>query len=396
MYDMMGQGRANRWPAVLLVAISALLGVMAVTGRAGWNPLAGTTTEPPQANLWFGGYVDVTLQPRYPFEHSQADGPATTVLAFVVADPKRPCQPSWGSQYSLEQAKTSLDLDGAVRRARQNGDDVAVSFGGQLEKELAVACTDQEQLFRAYQSVVARYGLDTVDMDIEGDALTDAAGSRRAEALARVQAARKEAGKPLQVWLTLPVSTSGLADEGKAAVRHMLQAGVELAGVNIMTMNLDTRLSGKSMLDSAVQAAESTKSQLAELYRGANQNLDDAGLWQRIGLTPMVGENDTAGDVFDLQTAKGLNQFARDRGIGRISLWSLNRDTACRAAPSGTKATRVSDSCSGIPQEPGAFARMLGAGFTQKAQMVLRDPASPGSTGTPGTPDPRSSATLGP
>jgi chitinase len=308
--------------------------------------------------LWFGGYLDVTLVPAHRLQDSPPDGKVTTVLSFIVSDAANPCEPSWGGFHDLEQADERLDLGGQVDRFRKAGNDVAVSFGGQAGTDPAVGCTDGDALVRAYAAVIAKYGLDIVDLDIEGAGLANpAAAKRRAAAIARLQAERLPAD-PLKVWLTLPVSADGLTPSAKTAIGTMLDAGVELAGVNIMTMNFGPLAPGQTMLEAAVSAAEGTQRTLAALYEKTGKPLGAAALWNKIGLTPMIGTNDVKGQVFTLDDAAGLNSFAQERGVGRISIWSLNRDTGCESQ----LRNGVSNSCSGVDQEPGMFAKLLGSG----------------------------------
>ncbi|MDF2052593.1 chitinase, partial [Arthrobacter sp. Cr_A7] len=323
------------------------------SGEAGVNP--GEQVSP-----WFGGYLDVTLLPALRLEDAPAGGPSTTVLSFISSDPARPCEPSWGGSYDLELAGDRLDLDAQLDAYRSAGNNVAVSFGGQKGTELAVACSDEESLARAYATVIARYGLDVVDLDIEGQGASDpAAAARRATAMARLQAERPS-GKPLRVWLTLPVSRDGLTPAAAISVETMLDAGVEVAGINIMTMNFGPLPAGLSMFDASAAAAEATHRTLVDLFGKAGKLNGDEQAWSRIGLTPMIGVNDLEENVFTLDDAERLNAFARDRGIGRMSMWSLSRDTACDPEHQG-----VSHSCSGVEQEARQFGRLLGNGFTE-------------------------------
>ena len=69
------------------------------------------------------------------------------------------------------------------------------------------------------------------------------------------------------------------------------------------------------------------------------------------------------GEVFGLDAASGLNSFAVQKGIQRVSMWSLNRDRECAAAAADGQASHV---CSGVQQEPGQFAKALAAGFEGK------------------------------
>ena len=118
-------------------------------------------------------------RPRYAFEAPVSKEAEKVVLSFVVADPKDPCTPSWGAAYSLSEAASSLDLDRRVARLQQLGGTVAVSFGGLTNQELAVSCTDPAKLKSAYRAVVDRYNVSSIDLDVEGEALSDAAALER-------------------------------------------------------------------------------------------------------------------------------------------------------------------------------------------------------------------------
>ena len=54
----------------------------------------------------------------------------------------------------------------------------------------------------------------------------------------------------------------------------------------------------------AIQAAQSLHSQLKQAYADAGTAIDDAALWQKVGVTPMIGQNDVATEVFDLEDAR--------------------------------------------------------------------------------------------
>lgn len=347
------------WSPVVLLGTFALGGCSA-TGTENTSA-AGAPTPGQSTSGWFGGYFDVTLAPGTEF-HSVAAGKATTILAFITADPARPCAPSWGGALSLEEAGQQLQLDAQIRKFRAEGNDIAVSFGGQRGQELASECRDAEALADAYAAVITRYELDVVDLDIEGQAAEPEAARVRAEAMARLQGQRPQ-GRALRVWLTLPVSRDGLDRAGKHSVEAMLDAGVELAGVNIMTMNFGPLGNGESMLDASRHAAEATQEVLEQLYSRAGKPAEAARIWRNVGLTPMIGDNDVEGNTFSLRDAAELNSFAIERGAGRISLWSINRDTQCRASIRGEQ-QKPSSHCSGMDQGAGDFTRVLSNGFT--------------------------------
>ena len=157
------------------VSIIRLTVVLAVIGAslAGtvWLARAAVETFETGEPVRFAPYVDVTLTPANHFEDPLENRAEEITLSFIVADLTDPCQPSWGTYYSLDAAGRALDLDRRIARYRERGADVTVSFGGQANDELAVACNDVGRLAEAYAAVIDRYGLDTIDLDIEGPCL---------------------------------------------------------------------------------------------------------------------------------------------------------------------------------------------------------------------------------
>ena len=345
---------------VVAIVISAGLVVASVVAVR----LAQAAAEP-TASPWFAGYADVTATPTFPFESPASTVAKNVVLSFVVTEPSAGCTPSWGAAYSMNDAAASLDLDRRVARLQQQGGEIAISFGGLRNDELATTCTDVAKLAAAYTSVITRYDVSTIDFDVEGANLTDtAANDRRAKALELVQKQQSAAGHPLAIWLTLPVAPTGLDESGQAVVRSTI-AQVDIAGVNAMTMDYGPSLSdGASMLTASESALTGLHRQLNVLYRERKITLSDKTLWSKIGVTPMVGQNDTPGEIFSISDAKQLNAFVRQHSIGRVSMWSLNRDRSC--GPNYVDLAIVSDSCSGIDQGKVAFASLLGASLDGK------------------------------
>lgn len=312
---------------------------------------------------WFAPYVDVTATPQFDFENLATTSVKNIVLSFIVSSSEDPCLPTWGNAYNLDEAGVALDLDRRIARFRQLEGDIAISLGGLLNNELAIKCTDKEKLYNAYKSIIDRYQVFTLDFDIEGEALKDQDSSlRRAEVVARIQEEFRNNNKDLVVWLTLPVTAQGLTEEGTNAVKYMLSNGVDLAGVNIMTMNYGQSRAGMSIKEATERALIETHRQLGILYRQNNINLSNNSLWKKIGATPMIGQNDLIEDVFTLEDAKSLNRFALLQGIVRLSMWSANRDIQC--GDNYVNITVVSDSCSGIKQDRFEYSLLLGEGYS--------------------------------
>ncbi|MET1064528.1 MAG: carbohydrate-binding protein [Arthrobacter sp.] len=356
---------------------------MAITagGATAWgNFQDGRTAE--SIPSVFAGYVDVTATPRYAFEDPVSKEAENVLLSFIVADRANACSPSWGAAYSLDEAGAALDLDRRVARLQQLGGTVSVSFGGLINDELAISCTNASQLEAAYRAVVDRYNVSSIDLDIEGEALNDVASlDRRATAVAALQQDRRGNGKDLTVWLTLPADPNGLTTAGSDAVRRMIAAGTDLAGVNIMTMDYGgSRLADRSMYENAVSAAEAAHRQLTGLYRDAGSELGSETVWRKIGLTPMIGQNDIEGEIFNLTDAEDLSAYASAKGVGRLSMWSLNRDRTC--SPNYPDVKQVSDGCSGVEQGSATFATILGAGVSGTSGASGR-PAAPAASAQP-------------
>lgn len=351
----------------------------AVIAVSGWTRFEDSRAASATSSF-FSAYVDVTATPTAAFEDVSVSRAKSVVLSFIVADPGSSCEPSWGGYYQLGEAGTSMDLDRRIARFVQTGGEVSISFGGMANAELATACTDPARLEAAYQKVIDRYDITTIDLDIEGAGLSDsAAGERRANAIAAIQKKQIAADKGLDVWLTLPVAPTGLTSEGTTAVAQMLAAEVELSGVNVMTMDFNTGITTSAgMLDASISAAEATHEQLSTLYQATGSPVGEKTLWHKIGLTPMIGQNDVPSEVFDLDAARGLNEYAQKMGIGRMSMWSLNRDATCSTNYPDVK--RVSDACSGVKQGDALFAEVLAHGITGK-------PATPTAPATR-TPEP--------
>ncbi len=322
-------------------------------------------TAGPTAKSWAVPYVDVTLTPTFPFQDPTANPANDVALGFVVAHPKSACTPSWGGAYTLDGAASALELDRRIDQLRQAGGDITLSLGGLNNSELAVACTDQGKLTAAYRQLVERYDVKTLDLDIEGTAVADQASlQRRVAAVAAVQKERADDGKPLAVWLTLPVAPAGLTVDGVAVVRGMLEGGVDLRGVNVMTMDYNNGDVQPDMLALSVSALTETHQQLTDLYLRLGRKLTSPQVWSRIGATPMIGQNDIDTERFTVQDAEGLARFAVDNGLGRVSMWSLNRDAPCRGTFSGVVVH--SNTCSGVDQEALAFSKVF-AGLPGKA-----------------------------
>ena len=363
-------------PQLSLVRVVLLVLVVAALALGGWHFVTrGTPTADAKSNAVpvYAPYVDVTLTPTYSFQLPSANPVSSVYLAFVVSDPSAACRPSWGAYYTLPQAEQALDLDSRTAQLRNEGGSVMISFGGRDNTELAVACTDEAKLVDAYRAPLERYHATAIDLDLEGATLDDsAANARRATAIAAIQHELAARHKSLQVWLTLPVSPSGLSAAGTAAVRAMFAAHVKLAGVNAMAMDFGTAATAPgAMVGLVEQSLYATHSQVQALWRAAGLPSSASSAWGHVGATVMIGVNDQADERFTTGDAETLTSFVSRHGIPRVSIWSLNRDRPCGGAFPRTDV--VSNTCSGVLQKPLEFTRILGR---LKGTTVASDTAS--------------------
>ncbi len=341
--------------ARVLVALVLLAGC----GYGGYLGLKTRLLAPAAAathQTWFAPYVDVTATPTYQFQSTSADPARQSVLGFVVASSASQCTPSWGAAYSLAAADQQLSVGARIAELQQDGEQAVVSFGGQANTSLDLACATAASLTSAYQSVIGDYHLSTIDLDIEGAALDDsAAAQRRAQAIAAVE----KADPRLNVWLTLPVEPSGLQDNALTVIGSMLRAHVSISGVNVMTMDFSAPPgTGSTMGQLAEKALSATAGQLATVYRQYGIGLSGQQIWQGLGATVMIGQNDIQGENFTVSDAQSLVGFAGRNHLGRISMWSLNRDTQCGS--SFPEVGMLSTSCSGTAQSGLEFSQVFG------------------------------------
>ena len=221
-----------------------------------------------------------------------------------------------------------------------------------------MSCDSVPALTAAYLAPIERYQLSAIDLDIEGAAVSDAAANqRRALAIAAAERTRAAQGRPLTVWLSLPVAASGLTSAGESVLRSMLAAHATLAGVNVLAMDFGPR--EKDMIGPVERAVEAASAQVAAAYSAAHVALHPSSPWRHLGATVMIGQNDIAGEVFTLSDAHKLVRFAGTHHLARVSMWSLNRDFNCGSVFAQTGV--LSNTCSGVAQMPLQFTRILGS-----------------------------------
>jgi hypothetical protein len=264
-------------------------------------------------------------------ECDDATGQMFYTIAFVIAG--RQGDPEWDGRFPMEQNLYA----GQINAIRARGGDVIVSFGGASGNEIAIVEKDPAALEAEYQSIIDRYKLTWLDFDLEGDSLSNTgANQRRNAVLAKLQAANPG----LIVSYTLPVDPDGISDESQALLADAKAKRVKIHSANVMTMDFGAEFSkGKKMSDVSIASALKAHEQCGKI---------DPAI--RIGITPMIGQNDEQGEIFAPEDAVALKEWAEAHPwVCSLSFWSSNRDHGV------TGNNIAGDTASGIEQKPWAF-----------------------------------------
>jgi hypothetical protein len=163
------------------------------------------------------------------------------------------------------------------------------------------------------------YSLKRVDFDIEGGALYDnAANDRRFQALIGL----RKANPSLVITFTLPVMPTGLDYYGYGLLQSAVRNGFSIDVVNIMAMDYGGVIPDMGL--AAISAAKSTYAQVQAVGMKST----------KIGVTPMIGQNDVAAEIYTVAHAQALVSFAQSNSwISEISMWSCNRDVNNPSGP---------------------------------------------------------------
>jgi hypothetical protein len=294
------------------------------------------------ATIWpahvFAPYVDTGLSNTTLTTVAADYGTKYFTLAFVNGSGCQwslPNQSGWQSQISSLQAE---------------GGDVSISFGGYTVdtggSDLGATCSSASAMAGQVESVVATLGVTHLDFDIESSEETNAADyTRTAQALAQVRSWASANGRQLTISYTLPVLPTGLTQDGINVLDAAAANGFTPNIVNIMTMDYGT--SGTEMGTASNQALNAAASQVASVF-----GVSASTAFAMLGNTPMIGQNDSSGEIFTPADASTVESYAAQHGIALLSFWSEGRDNG--GCPGTTSAESI---CSGISQPAGAFTQ---------------------------------------
>ncbi|WP_064741797.1 carbohydrate binding domain-containing protein [Hamadaea tsunoensis] len=305
------------------------------------SPSPSTSTSPPPAggkHAW--PYIDITFSSPSMVSVANATGQKYFTLAFILGS-SAGCDPKWGAQIALNDSRIINDIHGI----QAMGGDLKVSFGGAAAPYLEGSCSSVASLAAAYEKVIDTTGIKHLDIDIEASFNID----QMNKALKQVQSERP--GTTVSFTLMVVGDTYGIIDSlGVDVLKNAKSNGVTVSTVNPMTMDYGASVGDWG--DSVIMAAGKVVDQMKTVW----PEKSDAQIKAMLGVTPMIGRNDT-GPVFTQAHANKLLAWARTNHIDSIAFWSVGRDNG--GCPGGG----VSPTCSSISQSTYEFTNIF-KGYT--------------------------------
>jgi hypothetical protein len=283
---------------------------------------------------------------------ARASGARFMSLAFLQTAQPGSCTAYWNGDTATPIAESSFGADIAAIQAR--GGNVIPTFGGYAADttgtELADSCASVASIAHVFESLITTYRVPRIDLDIEGDSVSDTAGiNRRNEAVAQTEAWAARRGWPIQFSYTLPTFPAGPTTEDLAILANAQADHARISTVNLLTFDyyLGT---AQDMVADTETAAAGLYGQLQTLYPAASSRQ----LWHMIGITEMPGIDDYGPDeTFSTTNAVTILRWAQQQGIGMISFWALQRDNG------GCPGTQGAGTCSGVTQPDWYFSHVF-------------------------------------
>lgn len=276
-------------------------------------------------------------------------------LCYVVSENSSSFKPTWNGNLAIN----NTTIASHIKKIRDMGGDVMVSFGGYSNTPLQATAPDVKSLKKQYEMFIKAYKITHINIDIDGKWINDTDSLiKNFRALKQLQSTLFLERYSLQIWITLPAFPSGLTSAGLKVIQHALDQDLVIRGYNLKTMNFGSK-EAPSYVDKmgqySIQAASMFKEQLKKLYEKKGLSRTDSQYFGMIGITPMIGVNDVVSEKFTLSDAKIVFDYAKQNSIGMISMWSYNRDHPCPNGPSNT----VYSTCSSIEQDDYEFSELF-------------------------------------
>jgi hypothetical protein len=332
--------------AALATAATTAAGVAFGAVGASASPGANADRLPPRV---FAPYYEMYNTSGDLATLSQQSGAKYLSLAFLQTAQPGSCTAYWNGDPTQPIAPASFGSDIAAIQA--HGGNVIPSFGGYSADttgtEIADSCTNVAAIAKVYENVITTYNVPRIDLDTEGNSVTNTAGiDRRNKAIAMVEAWAKAHHRNIQFSYTLPTFPTGLPPAELSVLQNAVANGAKVSVVNIMTFDYYIGTT-QDMLADTKSAASALVSQLQALYPGESV----PQLWRLVGITEMPGIDDFGtAETFTKADAVAVLLWADQMKINTLSFWALQRDNG------GCPGTKGADSCSGLSQPTWFFS----------------------------------------
>jgi Glycosyl hydrolases family 18 len=350
-------------PRYRLAMVAAAVALLAsVSASASAAPAHRSYGLRPLPYRLYAPYYESYLAPDTPSitATAKASGAKFMTIAFLQSKGTKSCAVDWNGAAS--QPLTYYNAD--IASLRNLGGDVIPSFGGysadtfgphSYGSEIADSCKSVQQIAAVYEQVVQTLGVTRLDMDVESNAETYAAGiNRRDEAIAIAQRWALQRGIRLQIQFTLPVEPNGIGSAGVSVLRNAIADGVQVYSVNIMVFDYYLPHEGvMNMSKTAIAAAKATHAELAKLY----PRLSSRRIWRMEGMTMLEGISDFGKDeTTTIHDAQVMRAFEQQMNMNFLSMWAIQRDNEGSKSCLGQS---DNNTCSGIKQAQWAFDHAL-------------------------------------
>lgn len=253
-------------------------------------------------------------------------------LGFIQPDTTTPTDKDgnirwcWGGYASISEngsdAYQYAGIKYALEAIRERGGDYCISFGGQYGNAPWVVSQNVEKLKNMYVDVINTYDCKRIDLDIEETNQGENENRINAQAIKQAQ---DETG--VAVTLTIPIMPSGWENKQIKLIEAYLDAGVDIALINSMTMCYGAGLyAGEDYGDASVRAITNSIKQMQDIYSNYGVNLTTAQAYAMTGATMSIGYESYLYPTFTTAMAQKIIDDANKNNYGMVSYWSVNRD----------------------------------------------------------------------
>ena len=255
-------------------------------------------------------------------------------MAFILSSGG--CNPAWDGSRPLTGGVDQQTIN-AIKGA---GGQVQISFGGWSGNKLGPNCSSPSAYAGAVQQVIDAHQPNVVDFDIENSDEFEnyTVQDRILQGLIIV----KQNNPNVKIAVTIGTGQSGPTGAGTRLINRAAELGVPIDNYTIMPFNFGS----SNVAQSTINASEGLKGQLK-----AAHGWTDAQAYAHMGISGMNGLSDQ-GEVTTTAAWTQIRDYARDNGLTRLAFWSVNRDRQCAGG--------LTDTCSGVSQQPFEFTRITG------------------------------------